>query len=245
MAARLEVDHEAIEKIQASHKDQLATIKDRLTKTLVNNCIEDTLIEIEARNSILDLRSGKTPAENALARSEPRDRSAQPPDAHGHQSTANTQPVPTAEAWASLLPPEIGCLDIKETVALRLALALKAQAVELPAGSDKHQANFLFTLVMDYRTLPPSTGQTLFHRINTFYIAITRGWATAIAVSGSDASAAVFPPGFVPLPSQPASRFHYQRGRDDGGGPTGGYARRGRGRRERREASATTQEDFL
>nr|CAD7571941.1 unnamed protein product [Timema californicum] len=98
----------------------------------------------------------------------------------------------------SLQPPDTAVLQTDEKSALRLALALKAKTGQLPAGRDKRQAQFLLALAASYPELPDTARQVLIHRINIFYIVLTRCWQTAIVAEGRDQGPALHPPNFVP-----------------------------------------------
>nr|CAD7403192.1 unnamed protein product [Timema cristinae] len=84
-------------------------------------------------------------------------------------------PRPSAEVWASLVQPEEPLLQMEDSAALRLALALKAKTSEMTAGREKHQAQFLLNLAADYPELPERTRKLIMHRINILYIAATKG----------------------------------------------------------------------
>ncbi|CAG2057063.1 unnamed protein product, partial [Timema podura] len=107
---------------------------------------------------------------------------------------------PTKEPWALLLPPDAPLLDVEENVALCVALALKAKAMGLPPERDRHQVNFILSVASAYPDLPDNIRQIIVHRINTQHIALTKGWPTAIASSGGDVGAAIYPAGFIPPP---------------------------------------------
>nr|CAD7256531.1 unnamed protein product [Timema shepardi] len=105
----------------------------------------------------------------------------------------------------SLQPPDTAVLQTDEKSALRLALALKAKTGQLPAGRDKRQAQFLLALAASYPELPDTARQVLIHRINIFYIVLTRCWQTAIVAEGRDQGPALHPPNFVPPTSTKVS----------------------------------------
>nr|CAD7197704.1 unnamed protein product [Timema douglasi] len=210
---------------------QLQELHNTLSDITTECCDSDTFLDVTGTPSSVNLRMGKTdlitsPAKVVQFR---------------HDSEDTTMPredqMEILRAIQELTQslPDTAILNTDEASTLRVALALKAKAGELPPGRDKHQANFLLTLAADYPDLPEQIQQTLIHRINIVNIALTKGWQTAIAAAGGDQEAAIYLPNFVPPPPIPRTAFTFQPVRESIGGFGSAPRRRGRGRRTRED----------
>nr|CAD7197818.1 unnamed protein product [Timema douglasi] len=146
------------------HKKELSNIRENITKILVDNVSITTLEELtKGQDSNLDLRSGKTvsvPGSPNTGTS-PGSDSVSSPDRP--KTPVDTQHLLiTGTPNHRLRPPDLATLEVEESQALRLALALKAKGIELPTGREKHQVNFLLSqqsIPLPLTTVPilPST----------------------------------------------------------------------------------------
>nr|CAD7575177.1 unnamed protein product [Timema californicum] len=112
-------------------------------------------------------------------------------------STALPQQTFTAPsggtAWASLDIVSMPTLVATQEQALRLALAAKAELLELQPGRDPHETQYLVGMMAKYPQLPARSQQKLPHWINMVFIVITKSWNKAIL---DTATAALYPLGF-------------------------------------------------